>query len=214
MKNLAASEFDTWQEFKSEIFYSLNCHRIGTIQSFDATTQTANIKLIDKRLRTSHEGSRINDYALLVDCPVYIHSGGGGWINQPISEGDECLVLFNDRDIDNWFASGAPSVPETRRAHSLQDGFAIVGFHSKLKKLTSLDATSYGVNYQGAKIQISSAGKIDIQNNGGDLKTLINNLIQAIQNLKAVNGASQYPIDSTTSSALSSLTTQFSLLLK
>ena len=45
-----------------------------------------------------------------------------------INEGDACLVVFADRDIDSWFETGEAEVPPSGRMHSLSDGFAFVGF--------------------------------------------------------------------------------------
>lgn len=201
-------------ELKADIFNSLNCHRIGIIQSFNSTNQTAKIKLVDKRILAGYEGTQAKEFSILIDVPIFIVSGGSAWLNQPIQAGDECLVLFNDRNIDRWFASGNIQPPENSRSHSLQDGLAIVGFHSQLKKLTNFSTADFGLNFQNAKMQIDSTGKIDISNQTKDLKTLIANLINILQNLKTVNGASQYAIDSTTNTNLSTLLTDFQSLLK
>ena len=45
-----------------------------------------------------------------------------------VNEGDACLVIFADCDIDAWFESGEAELPESNRMHSLSDGFAFVGF--------------------------------------------------------------------------------------
>lgn len=210
------SPIDTNFELKKDILYSLNCHRIGIIQSFNSTNQTATIKLVDKRVLPSYESTQYQEFSVLVDCPVYIHSGGGGWINQPIQEGDECLVLFNDRNIDLWFSNGNIQPPENARSHSLQDGLAIVGFHSQLKKIGNFNTTSYGFNYQNAYLQIDSTGKIDARNATRDLKTLIDNLIDIIKNLKTVQSSGGHldPVDPDTLTALDTIKTQFNELLK
>ena len=48
-----------------------------------------------------------------------------------VHEGDACLVIFADRDIDAWFESGEAEVPPSGRMHSLSDGFAFVGFRTR-----------------------------------------------------------------------------------
>ena len=156
------SGIDDKFELKADIFNSLNCHRIGIIQSFNSTNQTAKIKLVDKRILAGYEGTQAKEFSLLIDVPIFIVSGGGAWLNQPIQAGDECLVLFNDRNIDRWFSSGNIQPPENSRAHSLQDGLAIVGFHSQLKKLTNFSTANFGLNFQNAKLQIDKIGRAHV----------------------------------------------------
>lgn len=209
------NDIDAKFELKSDIFNTLNCHRIGIIQSFNSSNQTATIQLVDKKVIAGYEGTKFKTISVLVDCPVYIHSGGGGWINQPITTGDECLVLFNDRNIDLWFSNGNIQPPENSRTHSLQDGLAIVGFHSQLKKLTNFDPTKYGINYKNAKIQVDTNGKVNIQNQLQNLKTLIDSLIEIIKNLKTVQSTGGHldPVDPDTTTALNNIKTQFADLL-
>ena len=62
---------------------------------------------------------------LLRDVPVFMP------VPFEVHEGDACLVIFADRDIDAWFESGEAEVPPSSRMHSLSDGFAFVGFRTR-----------------------------------------------------------------------------------
>ena len=55
----------------------------------------------------------------------------GKVVSFDIQEGDACLVIFADRDIDSWFETGEAEVPPSGRMHSLSDGFAFVGFRTR-----------------------------------------------------------------------------------
>ena len=122
------------QALKQEIFESLHCALPGTVVSFDAETQTAVIRLGVMRERRG-QSSRSWDgtsrarplvpFPLLRDVPVFMP------VPFEIHEGDVCLVIFADRDIDAWFESGEPEVPPSGRMHSLSDGFAFVGFRTR-----------------------------------------------------------------------------------
>lgn len=216
MKNQSNPQLiDVLKELKSDIFYSFNCHKVGIIQSFNSETQTATISLIDKRIISTYEGTELKPYQLLVDCPVYIVGGGDGWIDQPFSVGDNCLVLFNDRDIDNWFTSGITSAAPTPRAHSLADGIALIGLHNLTNNIVGFDNTSLGFRYKGAKVRIADDGKIDLVNASFSLKTLIDNLITTIKALQVVDPVSgNLSITPATSTALDDLKAQFESLLK
>ena len=99
---------------KKEIFSSLHCALPGTVVSFDAEKQTAEIQPAGKA------GSAA--YPVLPDVPVFMP------VPFEVRPGDACLVVFADIDIDAWFAAGRASVPGSARRHSLSDGFAFVGF--------------------------------------------------------------------------------------
>ncbi len=106
------------QALKQEIFESLHCALPGKVVSFDADSQTV---VIQPAVRT---GSDV-DLPLLLDVPVFMP------VPIEVHEGDACLVIFADRDIDAWFESGEAEVPPSSRMHSLSDGFAFVGFRTR-----------------------------------------------------------------------------------
>lgn len=122
---------DVLDELKSNILKSINCVQIGEIQSFDNSNQTATIKLSIKKIqKINKDGSRvIKERPLLLECPVFVLQGGSAYISMPIENGDTCIVLFNDRDIDNWFIGGS-SYPNTLRLHDMSDAFALVGINN------------------------------------------------------------------------------------
>ena len=144
----------------SELSSRINCCSIGTIVSFDSTEQTAEVRLVFKRVIKNYnplpEDTAIDnqstditmDYPLLLRCPVVILNGGGGYLTFPITKGDTCLILFCDRDIDNWLvsSSGDPTAPNTSRMHSLSDGIALVGVFSKAKSISSYDTGGINID--------------------------------------------------------------------
>jgi hypothetical protein len=207
---------DVFEDNKKDIFANLNCHRIGTIQGFDATNQTAKIKLVDKRVIETEEGEELKDYSLLLDCPVFIPKGANGGFTYPIIIGDTCLVLFNDRDIDNWFESGNIQKPNTNRMHNLSDGIAIVGIKNKQNALSDFDNSKTTMNYQETKIELDDKAKIE--NATRNLKTLIDDLINELKALTVVDNRITPTItlitSQTTFDNLETIKTQFGELLK
>lgn len=123
---------DVLSILKNNIFASLNCIQIGKIEEYDTATQTVSVAL---QVKARSNGDAIIEYPLLVDCPVVVMQGGGAYLEFPIAAGDFCLVLFNDRDMDNWFTAANVTAPKTRRKHSLSDGFALVGINPQTKLL-------------------------------------------------------------------------------
>lgn len=207
---------DLFEDSKKDIFANFNCHKIGIIESFDTDNQTAKIKLIDKRILDSEEGEELKEYSLLLDCPVFIPKGSNGGLTYPIIKGDTCLVLFNDRDIDNWFEDGNIQKPNTTRTHDLSDGIAIVGIRNKLNKLTNFSNSKTMMNYQGTEINLDD--KVEIKNIARSLKTLMDAFLTAVRDLVMVDNRTTPTITVITNTAsfnaLNTLLTQFGELLK
>jgi hypothetical protein len=159
---------DLINKAKSDVIYSLNAVQIGTIESYDADKNTASISINFKRQLPTGE---VMEYPLLVDCPVFILSGGDCDISMPITSGDQCIILFNDRDIDNWHYSGSVDVPSTPRAHSLSDGFALVGVRN-LKTAKPTSTSTVRINAGGKKVAI--------KNDAQSLKPLLDELFDQL----------------------------------
>lgn len=110
----------------------------GIIASFDPDTQTASVQPAIKRIFT--EKGAVN-LPLCVDVPVAFPGGGDFFLTFPVKPGDECILLFSERAIDNWHASGGTQTPAEYRLHDLSDGIAIVGLNSQPHKLAALQMT-------------------------------------------------------------------------
>lgn len=113
---------------KADIFSTFHCVQIGKIEKVTASEQTVEVTLQIKRAATDGTSTAI---PLLVDVPYMVLQGGGAYIDMPITAGDYCIVLFNDRDIDTWWSTANMADPASTRKHDLSDGIAIVGLNPK-----------------------------------------------------------------------------------
>lgn len=170
---------------KKEIFLSFNCHHLGTVQKFDPVKQTASVTINYQKTffilnpDTDRYEAKARPYPTLIDCPVICLGGGKAALTFPIEKGDECLVLFNDRDLDNWFAGGTGSTVSTPRLHSLSDGLVLVGIRSKDHFLQNYDTTRAVLRNDKAMVGVG-ASLIKIANNQITLATLLKDLVTAI----------------------------------
>lgn len=184
--------------FGDNLLFNMNCHAIGTVQTFDSSNQTATVTVNYTKvffvpdpnaLATAQEPTYIQqsvDYPLIIDCPVVILSGGPSHLTFPITKGDECLVLFNDRDIDNWFATGQVAPPATGRLHSFSDALVLVGLKSTLKSITNYDTVRAIISNGNVKVGINpSTNKATILNNTTTLNTVLQNILTQIENLSS-----------------------------
>lgn len=173
------------------IMFALNCHHIGTVQSFSAAKQTAQVtinypKTIFRYDTAARQYLPVDvTYPVLVDCPVICLGGGTSSLTFPVTAGDECLVLFNDADFDTWFTGGTGARVSTPRQHSFSDALVLVGVRSSGKVLTNYDAARAvlrnGTN--GSTMVGVGATLVKIANNSTTLNTLLQSLVTQIENL-------------------------------
>ena len=141
----------------------------GIIQSFDPDTVTAVVQPAIRYIERDNDGNKATkDYPLLVDVPVVFPRGGGCTLTFPVSEGDECLVIFADRCIDFWWQSGGVQEPVDGRMHDLSDAFCIVGPQSQAKKISGISTTSAQLRTDDgtAFIEVAAGGDITATTTG------------------------------------------------
>ena len=188
-------------KIRQDVFYSMNCVQIGKIYSYNSLSNTAVITINFKRLLP--DGSEL-DYPMLQDCPVVMLGGSGARLSFPIAKGDDCLVLFNDRNIDDWHYSGQVRVPPDGCVYLFLDGIAIVGIANAL---TASLTPSNSVCLDGG------SKKVAIRNDLADLKTLIHSLFNILTTLTTTGTAATQTVSVATIGSLNALLPQFDLLL-
>ena len=182
-----------WRE--RNLLSSLNCVSIGKIETFYPETQTADITIAYKRILTQQipdgtisSSSLVVLYPKLCKCPVVVLGGGPGSLTFPIAAGDECLVMFCDRDIDLWYQGNPTSVPNSDRMHDWSDAIVIVGLRSMKNSLQSYNPAGPTLNKGGVTgVTVALEDKIRLQVGQQTLYNALNSLcdglISTIQNL-------------------------------
>lgn len=159
----------------------LNCMRIGIVQSFNPEDLTATVLLVNKKtLQQNWDGTKkVRDYGIINAKVCYCNP----YETFPLKLGDECLVLFSDREIESWFLNGDVNPEEYPRMHDLTDAVIIAGIRS-LPKMISILADCLNLFYGTSNIALS--------------ENLINITADTVQaaNFQAMNGASGTLVDS------------------
>lgn len=148
---------DVLNEAKRSTMIDLNCVQIGIIEAFDPGTQSATIKLALKRIVAIDPNGvkTLQERPLILKCPCFFPFGGGAYLTMPIQAGDTCIVLFNDREIDNWWVNGGVQTPTSRRTHDISDAFALVGIRNVRNALDDYIAN-------GARLAFSANSRITL----------------------------------------------------
>lgn len=106
----------------------------GTWQGAGSKVGTANVQ---PTVRVQLMNSKTNTFdppvnlPQCLDCPVIFPGGGGLHLTFPLAAGDEGLLVFASRCIDNWWLSGGIQAQAEYRMHDLSDGFFIPGCFSQ-----------------------------------------------------------------------------------
>jgi hypothetical protein len=136
----------------------------GIVQSFDATTQRATVQA-GVQLRLA-DGSTIAE-PIFADVPVAYPGAGGYAIYWPLAVGDEVLVGFAERSIDEWLERGGYNrVVGDPRRFSGQDALVLPGVRSKGNALASAargtDALTLSSADGATRVEIRDGGVVTI----------------------------------------------------
>lgn len=130
--------------FEANLLKKLNCVKVGKIKSFYADSQTADIQ--------------IDEYPLISGVPVSFICGANFSIQVPVEEGDDCIVLFCDGDLDNWVKGSGyvPAFPRDR--HGLNGAIALLGLKNALTKIDNYITSGVRIKYKGSEIELNDNG--------------------------------------------------------
>lgn len=211
------------------IMSRLNCHNIGRIIEFDSATQTCTVEMM--QIKQFNEQTFIP--APITQVPLIILGSGGGHITMPNPVGTICLLLFLDRNIDNFMETGEQYVPDTARMHDFTDAIALTTFTTLANPIQNYDENAITIFNEGLieevqklsyikiypnLIQIQAADganialndKVSISNTTQNLGALIKALLTACEGIATVNGGGLTP---SSLQAFTDLKTQFAALI-
>ena len=186
---LDSEKVNTWADF--------NCVKVGVVQSFNLAAQSVTVQLVQSMViyNTPMTGSAVPanpstpQYPLLVDVPVFVLCGGGGYISMPITAGDIAVVLFNDRDLDPWWSAGVQGAPpNTARTHSLADGIALVGLRPATNPIAGLSTTDAKIAKGATALSLDGA-KAGLTNGTYSLLDVLTSIVAALTDLNGAIGS-------------------------
>lgn len=187
----------------------INTTLIGVIDSFDVATQTCSVSVIQPYKKSIDDGKnfilRDTNYKLFTDVPVVFPSGGGFTLTFPVKRGDECLLVFSMRSLEEWKQSnnGGVQITGSGKEFSTNDAIAIVGINPPRKVQNSLptinaDQPELRTNAGGIRLRMTDTG-VEIDGNfyvdgklevtgdiigGGDIKTQTGDIVAGTVSLK------------------------------
>lgn len=134
ISELYGGEEQVIQRLINNIGFGIHVALPAVVQSYNAQAQTVECQpTIRERVIKPNGEITYMEYPLLVNVPVAFPQAGAYSITFPVSKGDECIVLFSDLSIDNWWKYGNVQNPVEQRRHDLSDGMAIMGVKNQAK---------------------------------------------------------------------------------
>ena len=164
---LYGGEDQRFQVISENIGFKTHVALPAIVQSFNAQAQTVDVQpTIRERVILEDNSISYQQYPLLINVPILYPQAGDYSITFPIKRGDECLVIFSDISIDNWWLYGNVQNPIEQRRHDLSDGIAIFGLKNQSKLVGQSVSNSLVIkNGNGNMISLDSSGNIYIKGN-------------------------------------------------
>jgi len=150
---------------------SLHTALPGRIESYNAATQTANIKpMVKRRVATSDGRELLESLPVISDVPIMFPRCGQFFVTLPLAAGDFVLLVFCERSIDNY-AAGTPGLeadPDDFRMHDLTDAVAFPGFFPTGSALPGASTERLVVGHtSGAQLTVAADGTITVNSASG-----------------------------------------------
>lgn len=168
-------------QLKRNVSSEIKCHRVGKIVAFNKEDLTCDVQLLEL---INKVGGGYDKYAIIPQLPLIIEGTDTSWLTWGNIVGCECLVHFNDRDIDNWFETGEEYLPNSTRLHNFSDGFVTLRPRNKLK-VFQYDDQAVVLKNSDSMVRMTN-NTIQITNN--NLNMLIQNGTVTITGNVIVNG--------------------------
>lgn len=155
----------------------------ATVVAYDEATQLATVKLVPCfRRRDPSQGGAVVCYDPpdLPGVPVAFPGAGDWSITWPLAAGDAGLVVFADRSLSEWKATGADRTePQDPRRHDLTDAVFVPGLRSPADALPAAAVDASALVIRGATIKLGSSAAADAV----ALASKVDTQLQAIKNM-------------------------------
>lgn len=122
----SGNEDQIYENIILETMFRTRCSIPCIVQSYNSEQNTVECQpAIREKLISEDATVSYQQIPLLLNVPVVFPGNSFFHLKFPINPGDECLVVFSDLSIDNFWLNGNVQNPVESRRHDLSDGIAI-----------------------------------------------------------------------------------------
>lgn len=166
IRNVLGDDSQLYENIIKKVNFNLRCCIPGVIQQYDPKTNTASIQpAIREEIVNEDNTVQYMNLPILVNVPIIFPSCSIGSIKMLLKQGDECLVLFSDLSIDNFWKYANVQNPIEVRRHDLSDGIAIPCVLSQ-PNTKPFNGTGMEITSEDSKISITKDGITFSDKNG------------------------------------------------
>lgn len=166
IRNVLGDDSQLYENIIKKVNFNLRCCIPGVIQQYDPKTNTASIQpAIREEIVNEDNTVQYMKLPILVNVPIIFPSCSIGSIKMLLKRGDECLVLFSDLSIDNFWKYANVQNPIEVRRHDLSDGIAIPCVLSQ-PNTKPFNGTGMEITSEDSKISITKDGITFSDKNG------------------------------------------------
>lgn len=144
--------FDTVRALMEQFAEEMHTAFPAKVQSYDATTQTADLVPLVKQAVLQSDGSYVLEaMPVLPTVPIMWMRAGGASITLPLVQGDMVLVVCCESAIGSLrvSAGGSPQPPGDMRRFNLSHAVALPVFFTRATKLAHASATDVVIGFDG-----------------------------------------------------------------
>ncbi len=150
--NATTDDVEAIRVLISRILLGVHTCMPGIVESFtaDGSVVVASVRPAIQQVETIDGVQRMVDIPVIDNVPVVIPYAQslGLMVTIPLAKGDEVMLHFAERSIDNWWASGGVQPPVERRVprkHDFADAICVPGAISKLYPIANYSLTALEV---------------------------------------------------------------------
>lgn len=160
------------------------------IQTYDASKQKASVIPAIKKTYLKNGKKITEPMPVITNVPVCFLRSKHSSMTFPLEQGDEGLIVFCERSLERWLASGGVTENGDPRKYDLKDAVFYPGLED-FAAGTVTEGESLAIKHYNAKILLTKENKIAIGNESLELLDWLHRLVTEI---KAITVGGQ-PID-------------------
>lgn len=166
---------DVIRTIVDQMFLSLNVCLPGKVVSYNPQKQYADVQI---QLLKKYSDFSTEPHPVIPNVPVRHPraAGGNAFIHMPVAIGDDVLLVFSQRSLDNWKTQNVPVVGQNggvdtndTRKHHITDAFAILGGSAMPDAFKVTNPSAIEISNGTGKISLFPDGKFKFGNSSADL---------------------------------------------
>ena len=159
----------------------------GVIVKYDYKTQKADVQ---PTLKMKSIDGTVFEMPVIYNVPVAHPRAGDAFIHMPLKKGNNVMLIFSDRSLDNWLSSGGVVDPKDSRMHHLSDAVAYPGLYPFNEPLSLNNGNDIIIkNKSGGsflEVRIKKNNHIQIKNGRHDLLKVLSDFMLHVKQAQTI----------------------------